>query len=304
MALQIEKIDTFAGHRDAIYALSPAKEPQQFYSSGSDGLVIRWDLTKPDLGELIARIPASVYALAYDESTDLLWVGQNFDGIHRINPITLQQQDSIQLTSSQIFDIKLFEDLALVAQGDGTVTVLDRASFQIRKHLKASEASARSLDVNPHSREFAVGYSDCTIKIFDLDTLTLKFIIAAHTHSVFSVRYSPNGRFLVSGGRDAHLKSWKVGDPYQIQQDVVAHMFAINHITFSPDYQKIITASMDKTLKIWDAQTLRLLKVLDWARFAGHRTSINKVLWLPLESGLISVSDDRLISIWKVTEQV
>lgn len=303
MALAIEKTDTFAGHRDAIYALSPAKDPQQFYSSGSDGLVIRWDLTKPDLGELIARIPASVYALAYDETTGLLWVGQNFDGIHRIDPITKQALDSIKLTSSQIFDIQIFENIVLIAQGDGTVTILDREHFQIRKHLKASEASARSIDINPHSREFAVGYSDYTIKIFDLDSLTLKFIIAAHTHSVFSVRYSPNGHFLYSGGRDAHLKSWKVGDPYQVHQDVVAHMFAINHITFSPDHQKIITASMDKTLKIWDAQSLRLLKVLDWARFAGHRTSINKVLWLPLASGFVSASDDRLISIWKVQEQ-
>ncbi len=303
MALHIEKTDTFAGHRDAIYALCPAGNPHQFYSSGSDGMVIRWDLSRPDLGELIARIPASVYALNYDDATGFLWVGQNFDGIHRINSSNKQEVDSIKLTSSPIFDIRFFENLALVAQGDGTVTILDREVFQIRKHLKASETSARSIDVNPHSREFAVGYSDCTVKIFDLDTLTLKFIIAAHTHSVFSVRYSPDGRFLYSGGRDAHLKSWKVGEPYQLHQDVVAHMFAINHITHSPDHQKLITASMDKTLKIWDAGSLRLLKVLDWARFAGHRTSINKALWLPLESGLISASDDRLISVWNVTEK-
>ncbi|WP_369826532.1 hypothetical protein [Siphonobacter sp. BAB-5405] len=47
MRLHIEKIDTFAGHRDAIYALEAAPEPGQFFSSGSDGLVIRWDLADP-----------------------------------------------------------------------------------------------------------------------------------------------------------------------------------------------------------------------------------------------------------------
>lgn len=303
MRLHIEKIDTFAGHRDAIYALEAAPEPGQFFSSGSDGLVIRWDLARPDLGELVARIPASVYALKMDDQTGLLWVGQNFNGIHRIDPQSKIEQDSIQLTASPIFDICLFENLALVAQGDGTVTVLDRELFQVRKHLKASNASARSIDVNPFSQEFAVGYSDNTIKIFDLNTLSLKFIIAAHTQSVFTVRYSPDGRWLHSGGRDAHLKTWAVADPYRLHQDVVAHLFAINHLTYSPNHHKMITASMDKTLKIWDAASLRLLKVLDWARFAGHRTSINRALWLPVEAGLISASDDRLLSVWKVTEQ-
>lgn len=298
MALSIERIDTFAGHRDAVYALTAAAEPHRFYSAGSDGMVIAWDLTKPDLGTLVARIPASVYAMEREASTGLLWVGQNYDGIHRIDPEAKQEQDSLRLTSSPIFDICLFEDLAFVAQGDGVVTVIDRPSFQIRKHLRASEASARSLAVNPATRELAAGYSDHTVKIFDVDSLELKFVIAAHTHSVFTVRYDPAGGRLLSGGRDAHLKTWKAGDPYVPGQDIVAHMFAINHLSFSLDGRWIVTASMDKTLKLWDAETLKLLKVVDWARFSGHRTSINRTLWTG--GRLISASDDRLISIWQV----
>lgn len=300
MPLSIERIDTFAGHRDAVYALTQAAEPHRFFSAGSDGMVIGWDLTRPDQGTLVARIPASVYAMERETSTGLLWVGQNYDGIHRIDPEARQERDSLRLTSSPIFDICFFEETAFVAQGDGVVTVIDRPSFQVRKHLRASEASARSISVNPRTREMAVGYSDNSIKIFDADSLALKFVIAAHTHSVFTVRYDPTGERLLSGGRDAHLKTWNVSDPYVPGQDVVAHMFAINHVSFSPDSRWIVTASMDKTLKLWDAGTLKLLKVVDWARFSGHRTSINRTLWTG--GALISASDDRLISVWKVDQ--
>ncbi|MFT4030970.1 MAG: WD40 repeat domain-containing protein [Siphonobacter sp.] len=302
MSLYVEKIDTFAGHRDAIYAITAATEPTQFFSAGADGMVIRWNLIRPDLGELIARIPASVYGMTFDSVNNLLWVGQNFEGIHRIDPDTRQEKDSLKLTNAAIFDIQLVDNIALLALGDGTVLVIDQAAFAIRKHLKASDASARCIAINRISREFAIGYSDHTIKIFDLDTLELTFIIAAHAHSVFTVCYSPDGQLLHSGGRDAHLKTWSVHDQYQLQQDVVAHMFAINHIAYSPNHQWIVTASMDKSLKVWEAKTSRLLKVIDRARHAGHRTSVNKVLWTTHKNCLISGSDDRLLSIWEIRQ--
>jgi WD40 repeat protein len=57
---------------------------------------------------------------------------------------------------------------------------------------------------------------------------------------------------------------------------------------------------MDKTIKVWNAQTFELIKVIDKVRHAGHGTSINKLLWLPYHDYLISGSDDRNLSVWKV----
>jgi WD40 repeat protein len=56
---------------------------------------------------------------------------------------------------------------------------------------------------------------------------------------------------------------------------------------------------MDKTIKIWDADTLRLRKVIDRARHAGHSTSINKVLWLSAVT-FATASDDRTVAVWEV----
>ena len=77
----VEKFDTFSGHRDCVYALEKGNSHNQFFSSGGDGLVVRWNVNQPDTGELFAKIPTSVYALAFDEKRNHLWIGQNFDGI-------------------------------------------------------------------------------------------------------------------------------------------------------------------------------------------------------------------------------
>jgi len=298
--IQVNKIGAFTGHRDCVYALERAALPHQFFSAAGDGLVVQWDLQNPDQGELLAQVAASVYALHYRPAEQQLWIGQNFDGLHVIDLPTRQEIKSIRLTSAAIFDIQSWEANTYVATGDGTVIVLDREAFAVRKHVKASDKSARCLAVNPLSGELAVGYSDNAIRIFDLDTLRLKHVTEAHASSVFTLTYSPDFRLLLSGSRDAHLKVWDVSQAYALHTSVVAHMFAINHIAYRPDGQFLVTCSMDKSIKVWDAASFRLLKVIDRARHAGHGTSINKLLWTDYHHRLVSASDDRTLSIWAV----
>ena len=296
----IEKVDTFGGHRDCVYVLESGLVPEQFFSAGGDGQVVRWHLDRPDLGELVAQVPASVYALARHPATGLLWVGQNYEGLHLIDTDRKAETASLKLTSAAIFDIKFYKNDAFVALSDGVVVVVDAGQVVVRRHLKAANQSARCLAVNPVERELAVGNSDNAVRIFDLETLALKQTILAHTNSVFTIAYSPDFRYLLTAGRDAHLKVWDVENGYALHTDVVAHIFAINHLVFSPDGRFFATASMDKSIKIWDAETYRLLKVVDRARHAGHGTSVNKLLWTNFRQQLLSASDDRTISVWKL----
>lgn len=298
--MQVQKLDTFGGHRDCVYALERGSQSNQFFSAGGDGQVVRWQLDRPDLGELVAQVPASVYALALHPVSGLLWVGQNYEGLHLIDPARKQETGSLKLTSAAIFDITFHQNDAFVALSDGVVAVLDADKLVVRRHLKASDQSARCLAVNPVERELAVGYSDTTVRIFDLETYDLKRTIPAHTNSVFTVKYSPDFQFLLTAGRDAHLKVWDVEQAYTLHQDIAAHLFAINDLVFNPDGDLFATASMDKSVKIWDANTYRLLKVVDRARHAGHGTSVNKLLWTNYHQQLLSASDDRTISAWKL----
>jgi WD40 repeat protein len=298
--IQVQKINTLSGHRDCVYTLEKSPNSTQFFSAGGDGVVALWSLENPEIGDLIAKVTNSVYALCTEADENTLLIGQNFEGIHRIDLQNQKELKSVKITDAAIFDIQFYKNEILVACGDGRVLVLDRVLLAVKKYLSASDKSARCIAIAPKLGEFAVGYSDSLIRIFDLESKTLKYTIQAHKNSVFTLSYSLDESFLLSGSRDAHLKVWKTEIPYQLQEDIVAHMFALNHLAFSPDGRYFATASMDKSVKIWDAQSFKLLKIIDKARHAGHGTSVNKVLWTQYQNQLLSASDDRLISVWEI----
>ena len=298
--ITVEKQHTLRGHKDCVYTLAPASQPDTFFSAGGDGMVVQWNLSEGETGKMMAKVPASVYAMCYNPEREHLLVGQNYDGIHVIDLATQAAVGSLNMTQSPIFDIQVVGDKIWIATGNGLVTVLNYQNLTIAKRIQAAPESARSLAVHPQQSEVAVGYSDHHVRIFDTQTYQTKQVIPTHKNSVFTVQYTPDGRYLVSGSRDAHLKVWDVEKNYELTESIVAHMYAINHVAFRPDGQYFVTGSMDKSVKVWDAETFRLLKVIDRARHAGHGTSVNRLLWLN-DTTVVSASDDRSVSVWNLT---
>jgi WD40 repeat protein len=240
--------------------------------------------------------------LATDALRNLLFIGHNFEGINVIDLNESKEIWSLKLTDKPIFDIKVFGDEAYIGTGDGVLIVVDINSKSIKKHIKLSTKSIRVMSIAPEKKQLAIGLSDHTVKILDLSNDFHPIAnLTEHTNSVFALSYSPDESVLVSAGRDARLKFWETNN-YSLQENIVAHMYAINYLYFKDDGNLLVTCSMDKSMKIWDAAEKKLLKVIDKARNAGHGTSINKVIWSSYQGNVISVSDDRTISIWQIEE--
>ena len=298
--IQVNKLHTLTGHNDCIYALTEGSDPRFFYTGSGDGMVVEWDLDQPKDGKLIAKVSHSVYALAVDKERNLLVVGHNFEGIHVIDLKGYKEIWNLKLTEQAIFDLKIVGDDLLVGTGDGVLILVDMEEKSVKRHIKLSDKSIRVMAVAPQSQKLALGLSDHSIKILDNNNLYKPVAnLLGHTNSVFALGYSPDEKILVSGGRDAHLKFWN-SSTYELDKNIVAHMFAINCLSYGLDGKFLATCSMDKSIKIWDVEHRKLMKVIDKARNAGHGTSINKILWSTYSGRIVSVSDDRTISIWQL----
>lgn len=299
MAITVNKIHTLTGHNDCVYTVVPAGDDQHIFTAAGDGMVAVWDLHHPGDGYLIAKVPNSVYALHHHPSGVLI-AGQNYEGIHILDWKNKKELGSLKLGPAAIFDITSVGNEVWVAGGDGVVRVISLDDLLILKTIRLSEARIRSLAIHPFNGTVAVGSSDFMIRILDLETGAIKKEWRAHTNSVFTVRYSPDGKTLLSAGRDARLKAWAVDDDYSETGSVVAHLYAINSIDFDTEGKYFVTCSLDKSIKVWAGESLRLLKVIDRSRHAGHGTSVNKVLWTGTGNKIISASDDRTVSIWEI----
>jgi WD40 repeat protein len=295
----VQKLHTLTGHRDCVYTLAGGPQPHVVFSGSGDGMVVQWDLNDPAQGVLIAKLPHSVYALHHHRQSDTLIAGHNFEGIHLLDWKNKKEAGSLQLGKAAIFDILAIDDRAVVASGDGSLTVVDLKGLRVLAKNSYSEKSARCIAWHPETKQIAVGYSDNFIRVMDED-LSLIREWQGHDNSVFAIQFTPDGKYLMTGSRDARLKLWDATSSFSQAVEVVAHMYAINDIEFSPDGKHFVTCSMDKSIKVWNLEEMKLLKVIDRSRHAGHGTSVNKLLWTTHGDQLVSASDDRTISVWHI----
>ena len=292
--IEVKKLHTFLGHNESIYTLERIDD-HRFISAGGDGMLVMWDLRSPDEGEVIVKIEGSVYAVTYDEG--FLYVGQNNEGIHKIDLKAKKETASIQTGNHQIFAIKIINGNVWAGLQNGEVIVLTK-ELEIKKRIKFANDRVRGFDV--FENQVAVAFSDNLTRIIDSDTMEVKHELRGHKNSVFAAKFHPSGKYVISTGRDVHIKVWDSQADYVLRESVAAHLYTVNDVIFRRDGRYFVTASMDKAIKLWDAHNFRLLKVLDKHRHAGHGNSVNKLLWMNYQDLLVTCSDDRSISVWEI----
>lgn len=298
--IEVEKVATYTGHKGSIFALSIDEELQRFYSAGDDGVVAAWDLDKEnDKGTGLLKTERAIYSLLYIHEKDLLLAGGS-DGTLYL----LDTQNSKLLDRFRKADLAIYElyydpgtDFLYVLYAKGFLSILHLSNFTELSFQQLSQNHLRSLV--QVGQEIFIGSSDGNITTLDAVDGKIKNKWVAHDNSVFSLAYHEDGKYLLSGSRDAHLNVWDKRANLERIHHIPAHNFTINEISLSPDMDYIATASRDKTFKIWDAYNLQLLKVIDHVKYDSHVHSVNKVKWLKYSKySLISCSDDRMIYRW------
>lgn len=120
--------------------------------------------------------------------------------------------------------------------------------------------------------------------------LTLK----GHNAKVYSVVYSPNGKYLASGGADRTLKLWDAATG-KFLHSFAGHRGSVLAVKFSPDNKNIATASVDGTIKIWGTASGVLVKTLE-----GHADMVGTIDYSPDGKWLVSGSRDKTVKLWDV----
>ena len=298
--VSIKKIAQLTGHESGIYWLGAGRSEHHFLSVAGDGWLVEWDLRNPELGKLLAKVETQAFSALLLKKQQGTIIGNMNGGVHWINLEEPEQTRNILHHQKGTFAIQAVGNQILTAGGGGTLTRWN-AEGRAMESYQLSNKSLRTIAFYAERNEGAVGASDGNIYLLNATSFELKkTLLQAHNNSVFSLAYSPDGNYLLSGGRDAHLNIWITEADFQQHSSRPAHLFTINDICYSPDGKYFATASRDKTLKIWNAHTFELLKVIEMIRDKGHLNSVNAVYWSAYNNYLLSASDDRSIIVWQV----
>ncbi len=112
---------------------------------------------------------------------------------------------------------------------------------------------------------------------------------------VLTVAYSPDGRYLASGGCDRKVHIWNANTTTEIIT-YQGHTEWIDTIAWSPDGRYIASAGADTAVQVWEALSGKIISI-----YRGHTNAVTSVAWSPDGKYIASGSVDKTVQVWHVT---
>lgn len=283
-------------HSSAVYGLSHGEEDHIIYSASGDGYVASWNLKTGTQEKFAVNVGQPVYSVLHLPLYNHLLAGTQDGSIHVIDRTEKKELRLLQAHQRGIFHMmsNVAGNLLFVGGGDGLLTVWSLPGYQLIRSIPLCEDKIRQMTLC--GENIACACNDGTIRILEPQFYNEIKTIEAHEGGATMVVLHPSKPALISGGKDALIKTYDINNDWKTGLILPAHNFAVYSMVFDDAGTKAFTASRDKTIKIWDAGNFDPLQRLD-AKSGGHTHSVNKLIYTGQR--LVSAGDDRQIIIWQ-----
>jgi len=101
--------------------------------------------------------------------------------------------------------------------------------------------------------------------------------IRGHTAHIYCATFSPDCKYIVSGGHDCAIWIWEAETGNPVLGPLKIHTGHIYCVAFSPDGRRIALGSDDDTVVVWDSETGKVVA----GPFEGHTNMILVCRFLP-----------------------
>ncbi|KAF2257501.1 transcriptional repressor rco-1 [Lojkania enalia] len=184
--------------------------------------------------------------------------------------------------SAQIFDVESGTPVAHLQ--DGTLP-------------EDGDLYIRSVCFSPNGAYLATGAEDKVIRVWDIQSRTIKHQFTGHEQDIYSLDFARNGRIIASGSGDRTVRLWDLEANTQVLHLQIED--GVTTVAISPDNRFVAAGSLDKSVRVWDANTGQLVVRLEGEQ--GHKDSVYSVAFAPSGDRLVSGSLDKTIKMWELT---
>ncbi len=138
-------------------------------------------------------------------------------------------------------------------------TRLDKAQDPLRRFEgRCDYHTADLIAFSPDGSRLAVTSDDDTATIHDIDGDDRAVRLVSRGHRPLALAFSPDGRWVASGGKDCAVKVWDSGTG-KLLQTFKSHSAQVTRLIFfqRPEGLCLASGSRDNTVKLWDMEPIR-----------------------------------------------
>jgi WD40 repeat protein len=261
---------TFEGHSGSVWSAVFSRDGTRVLSGSGDMTLKMWDAATGQLIRTFEGHTGEVRSVAFSPDGTRALSGGGDKALRMWDAATGQLIRTFEGHSDLVWSVTFSPDGSRVLSGswDKTSKVWDAASGQLvhtlvegnlGKNTPAGVPAAFSAD---GTSVLSAGFD--TLTLWDAATGRVIRSFEGHASSIGPVGVSPNGAYVLTGGRDGVLKLWdaEIGRPIRTFK---GHTDRVIASAFSSDGLRVLSGSDDKTLRLWDTATGQLIRT-----FEGH----------------------------------
>jgi WD40 repeat protein/serine/threonine protein kinase len=280
-------------HHGAITGMAYSDDGRWIVTAGEDATLKVWDAAYHTLIRTIELDDGRATALALSGARALTG--------HANGKVVLWDLEraakvaTVQRNEANIWAVAFTGDATrfATASHDWKVTLWDANQPAAPLHVfDGHENAVQSLAYSPQAFLLASGSADKTVRLWDLQTLSLKRTYNGPRDFVTAVAFSHNGRTLAAGSLDGRIDVWSVGSSRR-QRSLTGHKGRVTDVAFSPGEDLLASASEDGTVRVWDIKRGRILRAL-----SGHTGGATGVSFAPDGQHIASAGANGMLRFW------
>lgn len=257
---------TLTGHTGQVTDLAFSADSALLASAGEDKQVLIWDT---EGGTLVKTISTSLIgraqAVTFSPDGNQVAVGGQNCAVAQYSIWTGLLNRTFPQPGCDLLDSGSVESWGLAYTADGALLITADGQigeggsiqiWQLDTYLGAEQVDyfylgIQDMALSPNGAELAVALiGSSQVTLADAADGSELHTFAGHDHRVNSVTFSPDGRLVVSGSRDATVCIWDAASGFLLRT-LEGHTEAVNAVAFSPDGALIASGSDDGTVIVW-----------------------------------------------------